>query len=72
VAADQQRNTTDNSEAAVDEAPSKRDTSELASDEGQGDDSGTSDEAEGNNPLVSDRIDIGTDKTDGDNEASKC
>lgn len=43
----------------------------MASDEGQGDDSGTSDEAEGNDPLVANRIDVRANERDCNDEVSE-
>ena len=69
---EQEWDTAEKSEAAVDKTPGERNAPYRASDEGKRDDSNASDQPEGDHPLVADRVDVGTEKCDSDHQMSEC
>ena len=56
TATDQQRNAADDAKAAIDKPPRERNTADGASNQRQRNNARTGDEAEGDHPLVPDRI----------------
>ena len=63
---DQERNSAEDAEAAIDEAPRHGDASDRSGDEGKRDHAGARDQTKLDNPLVADGVNIGTDERDGD------
>ena len=53
---------TEGAKAAIDETPAERDAADWSGNEGEWDYAGTSDEAEGDDPLVADGLDVRTDE----------
>jgi hypothetical protein len=64
--AQQQRDSATNSEAAIDETPAEWDTAYRSSDESERDNASASDQAEGDDPFITDRIEVGSDKRNSD------
>ena len=71
VEADEERNGTQNAEAAVDETPIRRYAADRSGDEGERNDPGTGDDAELEYPLVADSVDERTDEGYCDGEVSE-
>jgi hypothetical protein len=69
--AEYERDTPENPEATIEEAPRERDTAEVASDEGEREDTGTGDQAEGDHPLIADGINVGTNECNGNYKVGK-
>jgi len=70
--ADPKRNAANNSKAAIDETPQKRNTAVRTGDESQRKNSRARDQAESDHPLVANRIDIRTNKRNCDDHVSEC
>ena len=71
VPADGERNGSEYPKAAVDPAPSKWNSAHVAGDKRQREDSRTGDEAEGDEPFITHRIDVRPDERDGDHQVRK-
>ena len=69
--AEQKRNSAEDSETAIDTSPRDRNATNMSCDERQWNHSSTSDEPEGDHPLVTDRIAIPAEERNGDDEMSK-
>jgi len=69
--ADHEWQSTEDAKATVDKTPRQRDATDLAGDERERNDAGAGNQAEGDNPLVADRIDVGTNECNGDGEMSE-
>lgn len=70
--AKEQWNAAKHSETAIDQTPSKRDSADRAGEERKRNHSGAGDEAKSDNPLVPDRINLGSDEGHRDDEMGKC
>lgn len=70
--ADEEWQSAEDSKAAVDKPPIKRDSAEVAGDECEWNDPGAGEQAKGDDPLVADRIDVGANKRNGDDQVSEC
>ncbi len=68
VAAEQEGESAGDRECGVDEAPKDGDAAERAGDEGEQKDAGAGDKTEVDDPLVADRIAIGAEEEDGEEE----
>src|SRR5664279_3857987 len=69
--ADQEWQSAEDSETAIDEAPRKWDSAKVAGDESKRDDSGTGNQTKGDDPLVANRIDVGANKHNCDDDVSE-
>lgn len=69
--ADQEWQSTEDAKATVDKTPRQRDATDLAGDESKRDDSDAGNQAERDDPLVANRIDVGTNECYGDGEMSE-
>ena len=69
---EQERDASENPEAAVDQTPWKWNATDGAGDKGKRNDSGTGDQPEGDNPFVAHGVDIWTYETSGDDHVRKC
>lgn len=72
VPAEQKGKSAEDGKGGVDEAPEERDAADRAGDEGQEKDAGAADEAEVDDPLVADRVAIGAEEEDGEEEMGEC
>jgi hypothetical protein len=71
VEADEKGDGSEDSEAAVDEAPGEGDASDLTGDEGEGNNRDASNDAELKNPLVADWVAQGAEESNGEDKVSE-
>jgi hypothetical protein len=69
--ADEERDSSKDAEAAVDETPERRDAAERSGDEGEGKDAGAGDYAELKHPFVADRVAQWAEEDDGQDEVGE-
>ena len=69
--ADQEWQSAEDSKTAIDEAPRKWDSAKVAGDESKRDDSSTGNQTKGDDPLVANRIDVGANKRNCDDDVSE-
>ena len=70
--AEQERNTAEDPEAAVDKSPREWYASDVASDKGQRRNSGAANQTKTDYPLIADRIEVRTNERNGNHQVSKC
>ena len=69
--AEQERNTPDDSKAAVDETPCKWYASDVAGDESERQDTRTRNQPKSDDPAIADGVEVRTNKYDGDHKVSE-
>ena len=69
--AQQKRYNAEDSETTIDEPPGDGDASDMPSDEGQRDNTSAGDQAEGDDPLVTNRVDKRANECNGNDKMSK-